>query len=101
MSSSKKKPAKGLCGRCLSEFIDWRQSVMLVFLIQLCELCCPSNLLSGSTLPTFPLPCVKTILYTRIQCVQFVRGGGVMHVVLSLRQINTCRKVPFQVNFFR
>ncbi len=33
-------------------------------------------------------------LYTRVQC-----GGG--YGVLGLRQINTFRKVPIQVNFFR
>jgi hypothetical protein len=34
-------PVKGLCGRCLPEFIDWRmeiQSVMLVFSTLICEL---------------------------------------------------------------
>ncbi len=42
MSSSKSWPVKELCGRCLSEFIDWRlpiscvHSVMLVFSTQLC-----------------------------------------------------------------
>jgi hypothetical protein len=36
----KKLPLQGLCGRCLSEFIDRRYShaVMLVFSTQLCEL---------------------------------------------------------------
>jgi hypothetical protein len=29
---------KEFCGRCLSEFVDWRSSGMLVFLTQLCEL---------------------------------------------------------------
>jgi hypothetical protein len=50
-------------------------SVMLVFSTQLCVLFYPPNLLSGSTLP----------------------GGG--DAVLGLSQINTCRKVPLQVNF--
>ncbi len=46
---------------------------------------------------SFLLPCVHkdSILYTRIPC---VRGG---YGVLGLRQINTCRKIPLQVNFFR
>jgi len=43
--------------------------------------------------PLFPL--WINILYTHIQ---FERGGD---EVLGLRQINTCRKVPFQVNSFR
>ncbi len=49
-----------------------------------------------SLVQLFPLPlslCIS-ILYTRIQC---VRGGGPP----GLRQINTCRKVPLQVNFLR
>ncbi len=37
-------------------------------------------------------------LYTHIQC---VGGGGGGVRVLGLRQINTCRKVPLQVNIFR
>jgi hypothetical protein len=64
------------------------QSVMLVFSTQLCEL-----------LPLWvnspPLSVWISILYTHIQC---VRGG---YGVLGLRQINTCRKVPLQVNFVR
>ncbi len=35
--------------------------------------CCPSNLLSGWTLPHFPIPVWISLLYTRIQC---VKGGG-------------------------
>ncbi len=42
--------------------------------------------------------CMYLYEYTRIQCVGGVwihrRGGG-------FRQINTCRKVPLQVNFFK
>jgi hypothetical protein len=37
-----------------------------------------------------------SILYTRIQCVKGVGENG----ALGVRQINTCRKVPLQVNFF-
>ncbi len=59
------------------------QSVMLVFSTQLCEL-----------LPHLSLfPVWISILYTRIQC---VRGG---YGVLDLSQINTCRRLPLQVNF--
>ncbi len=51
--------------------------------------CCPSNLLSGSTLPPLPFPCVNkyTVVYTRIQC---VGGGGGGYRFLGLRQIITC-----------
>ncbi len=90
------------------------QSVMLVFRPSFVNYC-PSNLLSGSPPP---LPKVK-VQYTvyRVQtvcgwkvgvgvlsCVHILqlyqpkqklrRGGG-------LRQINTCRKVPLQVNCSR
>jgi hypothetical protein len=64
------------------------QSVMLVFLTQLCEL-------SGSTPP--PLLCVnKNTVYTYTV---FKRGWVVG--VLDLRQIYPCRKVPSQINYFR
>ncbi len=42
-----------------------------------------------------PFPVWIGILYTRIQCV----WGG--HGVLGLIQIDSCRKVPLRVNFFR
>jgi hypothetical protein len=72
-----------------------KQSVMLVFSPLSFVNCCPSNLLSSSTLPPPPFPMWISGLYTRIQC---VRGG---YGIIGLRQINTCRKVPLQVNFFR
>jgi hypothetical protein len=51
------------------------------------------NLLSGSTLP-LPFPCVnKYSVYKYKVC----KGG---YGVLGLRQINTCRKVPFTGKFF-
>jgi hypothetical protein len=53
--------------------------------------CCPSNLLSGSTLPPSPLLCVnKYTVYT--YTVRKEGGYG----VLGLREINTCRKVSFE-----
>jgi hypothetical protein len=73
------------------------QSVTLVFRPSFVNYC-HSNLLSGSTrTPASPLFHVWiSTLFTRTQC---VRGGGVR--VLGLIQVNTRRKVPFQVNFFR
>jgi hypothetical protein len=71
---------------------------MLVFSTQLCDLCSPLVPLSPFLwFNSSPLPCVNKycILYKRIQC---VRGG---YGVLGLRQINTCRIVPLQVNLFR
>ncbi len=96
--------------------------------------CCPTNLLSGSTLrPTTPFPVSKYSIYR--QCVAGRERGVLSHVgdhivtifcrILThciwpdseptklldhpkknyegrgLRQINTCRNVPLQVNFFR
>jgi hypothetical protein len=65
---------------------------MLVFSTQLCELLSlsPSHWFN-SPLPC-PLPCVnKYTVYT------YTEYGG--YAVLGLRQINTCHKVPLQVNF--
>jgi hypothetical protein len=50
---------------------------------------CLSNALSGLTLP---LPCVNKYKYC------MCKGGGVWGSA-GLRQINTFRKVPLQVNF--
>jgi hypothetical protein len=92
-------PVKRLCGRCLSDFIHWRYSQSCRYFRPCFANCCPSNLLSVSTLPPSPLPCVNIIiLFTRIQCVSKRVGG---YGVLGRRQINTCRKVPLLVNFFR
>ena len=44
----KKWPVKGLCGRCLSEFIiDWWYSQLCWYFRPCFENCCTSNLLSG------------------------------------------------------
>ncbi len=51
MSSSKKMTVKGLCSRCLSEFIDWRYSQSCRYFRPNFVNCCTSNILSGSTLP--------------------------------------------------
>jgi hypothetical protein len=68
------------------------QSVMLSFLTQLCELL---PLSPFALVQLIPHPCMnKYIVYMYTVC----KGGG--YVVLGLRQINTCRKVPLQVNFF-
>ncbi len=93
MSSSKKIDMKnGLCGRCLSEYSQsyWYFRPSFVN-------CCHSNLLSVQSPSLLPPPFLVwiSILYTVCLCV----GGG--YVFLGLRQINTCRKVPLQVNFLR
>ncbi len=51
-----------LCGRCFSDFIDWRYSHSCWYFRPSFVICCPSNLLSGSTPP--PLPVWKSILYS-------------------------------------
>ncbi len=92
MSASKKIDLKkGHCSMCLSEFIDWRYSQSCWYFRPSFVNCCPSNLLSGLTLPS-PFPVWISILVC-------VWGGG--YGVLGLRQTNTCRKVSLQVNLFR
>ncbi len=49
-------PVKGLCGSCLSKFIDWRFSQSCWYFRLSLMNCCPSNIFSGST---SPLPSVK------------------------------------------
>jgi hypothetical protein len=129
MSSSKKLTWKGLCGRCLSEFIDWRYSQSCWYFRPSFVNYSPSNIFSGSPLPPHPSLCQSTVntgsvwlgrvggcwvlLQETIFCrsltlciwpdseleklldhpKQKPRRGG------CLRQINTCRKVTFQVTF--
>jgi hypothetical protein len=70
-----------------TEFIDWRYNQSCWYFRPGLVNCCPSHLLSGSTL--HPFPCVNT----RIQCVR----GGVWDS--GPQTVNTCRKVPLQDNF--
>jgi hypothetical protein len=117
---SKNLTVKGLCGRCLSEFIDWRYSQSCWYFRPSFLNYCPFNLLSSSPPP--PLPKVKV---QQIVCGLEVVGGCwvVLQTIFcriltfcfwpdseptnllyhpkqnhrrggGLRQINTCRKVP-------
>ncbi len=80
---AKNWPVKGLRGRCLSEFIDWRYSQSCWY-FRLCFVnCCPSNLLSGST-----SLCQSTV-YT--DCV-WLGGSGKCWVLLD---IIFCRSLTF------
>ncbi len=89
---------RGICSRCLLEFIDWRNCQSFWHFRPSFATCCPCTLLSGSTLPPH-LPCGnKYTVHTYRVCIM-CKGGG--YGVLGLRQINTCRKVPFQVNILR
>jgi hypothetical protein len=66
----KNLPVKGLCVRCLSEFIDWRHSKSCVlFSTQLCKLLPLSPSVWFSSPPFPPFPVWISILHTRI------RGG--------------------------
>jgi hypothetical protein len=80
MSSSKQIwPVKGLFGRCLSEFIDWRYGQSCWFFRPSFVNCCPSNLLSGLISPLSPFPVWISILgnvYTYTVCKGGVWGSG-------------------------
>ncbi len=84
MCHLKNLPVKGLCGRCLSEFKDWRCWYFRPSFVN----CCPSPLLSGSTLsPIHPFPVwisVHTVKTYTVCKGGRVRGYG-----------------PLRVNFFR
>ncbi len=68
---------KGLCGRCLSEFIEWRYSQSCWYFRPSFVNCCPSPLLSGSTLPSSPLFCVnKYTVYKYTVCKGRGEGMG-------------------------
>jgi hypothetical protein len=75
MSSSKKLTCKGPLRQVLIRVYRLViQSGILIFRPSFMN-CCPSNFLSGSSLPPPPLPCV--IKYTaRIQCVRGGIGSG-------------------------
>ncbi len=93
-------PVKVICGKCFTEFIGWRYSQSCWYYQHSFVTCCPSNLLSGSTLPPYPFHVWISILFT---CTQYVGGGGEGFGVLGLRQINTCRKIPLHCtgHFFK
>jgi hypothetical protein len=112
---------------CLTEFIDWIQSLMLVFSAQPCELLPlkPSLWFTSSTPPSLPK--------VKVQIVCGWEGVGVLsyvgdHILQKFNTLfltrfrnykialpsqdknrggkgfqtdNTCRKVPLQVNFSR
>ncbi len=73
-SSNKKLPVKGLCGRCLLEFIDWRYSQSCWYFRPRFVNYWPSNLLSGSPPPPCPFHVSKYSVYR--QCVAGGGGGG-------------------------
>ncbi len=76
MSFSKKNYCKG---RCLFELRDWRYSLTVgIFDPGLWMMnYCPSNLLSGSPPPPFPLPCVKIQYIQAVCCWLWGWGEGV------------------------
>jgi hypothetical protein len=74
------------------------QSVMLIFSAQLCELLTLSPSLWFNSPPPPPFPVWISTVYCIHEYTLWIWGG---YGVLGLRQINICRKVPWQVNFFR
>ncbi len=91
----KKLTCKGLGGRCLSEFIDWRYSQSCSYFRPSFVNCCSSNLLSGSTIP--PFVWISILVYTLTVWSEWGWGFG----FLGLRQINSCSRVSLLVNFYR
>ncbi len=65
---------KETSGRCSSEFIDWRYNQSCWYFRTSFMNCCPSNLLSGSTLPLLLFP-VWISIYTVYKYKW--KGGGV------------------------
>jgi hypothetical protein len=71
---------------------------MLVFSTHLCELLPLYNLLSGSTLPPSPLPCVnKYTVYTYTVC--FGGGGGMGYGILGPETDKYLPQSSFTSNF--
>jgi hypothetical protein len=93
--SSKKLTCKGTLRQVFIRV--HRLELQLVMSTQLCELLPHQPSLWFNILPS-PFPCMSkyTVLIVHVYSVQGRGYGG-----LALRQINTCRKVPLQVNFFR
>jgi hypothetical protein len=94
----KNLPVKGLCGMCLSEFIDWRYNQSCWYFRPSFVNCCPSNLLSGLTLPPSPslFHCI-IVEYIQTVCVA-VRGLGVLSPVGDhiLQEFNTLYLTRFR-----
>jgi hypothetical protein len=80
----------GLCGRSLSEFIDWRYSQSCWYFRPSFLTCC----LWFNYTPPSPLPCVK-VQY--IQTVCGLEGGGVGGVGdYILQELNTLYLIRFR-----
>ncbi len=98
MSSYKKLTCtQGLCGRCLSECIDWRYSQSCWYFRPSFENCCPSILLSGSTLlPFHPSLCQSTVYTDSV----WLGGDGVLSPVGDhiLQEFNTLYLTRFRAN---
>ncbi len=90
---SKSLHVNRLCGRCISKFIDCRYSQSCWYFWPSFVNCCPSHLLSGSSLPPPPPPPIPVristlySIYTRIQLVCKGREGWRHRRVGDLRQI--------------
>jgi hypothetical protein len=91
---------KGLCGRCFSEFIDWRYSQSCWYVRPSFVNCCGVAPLILYLVISPPLPCVnKNTVHTYTECT--VWGERDMGIWASTAKQYTCSKVPSQVDFFR
>jgi hypothetical protein len=95
MSSSKKFTNKGLCGRCLSEFIG--DTVSHVGIFDPCSFVNVGSLLLSLVQLSPPLPCVNKFTVNKYT-VKCVRGGG--YGVLGHIHINTQRVSTVNFNKF-
>jgi hypothetical protein len=69
-----------------------RNQVRIGFSYRPASLCCLATQFQTRFLESIPRPIAGHV---------YSVYGGVGYGVLRLRQINTCRKVPLQVNFFK
>ncbi len=86
---------KGILRQVFIEFIYWRYSQSCWYFED--PSLCTVAPLTFSLVQLSPFPCVNKYAVYRYT----VYKGGGRYGILGLRQINTFRKVPFQINFFR
>ncbi len=100
LSSKKNLPLKGPCGRCLSEFIDWRYSQSCWYFLPSFVNYCLSN--PSLWFNSFPLPCVnKYTVYTNTLYMWDVCGSGPGTRCLKSKEINfkLAEHDPYKAHF--
>ncbi len=95
----KKWPENGFCGRCLTEFIDWRYSQSCWYFRPSFVNCCPSNLL---VVQLSPLPCVNKYTYLYTRCIVCKEGGVISwdSPFNKVVNISDYRNVPYFTIFW-